>query len=344
MRLGLLVGTVGKRLKLDIERIKLAESLGFHSVWTGEAWGPDAFTQAAFVLAQTSKVKVGTSIVQMTARVPACTAQTALTMNQLFDGRFILGIGASGPQVVEGWHGVAFSKPLARTREYIEIVRRVMAREAPLTYEGYHYKLPYAGEDGTGLGKSLKCILEADTSIPIYTASITPKGLETSAEVADGVIPIWMDPDRFDVLGTGIHRGLEKGGKSLKDFAVAPFVHCNLGDDIDACRFPAKANMAFYIGAMGAKDKNFYTDYAIALGYEAEARKIQDLFLSGKRREATAVVPDELVDACHFSGPPDVIRERIKAWKAANQRHEVDELLLNCTQPEALELLAEEFF
>ncbi len=342
MKLGLIVGTVGKRLELDIERIKFAESLGFHSVWTGEAWGPDAITQAAFVLAQTETIKVGTSILQMTARAPTCTAQTALTMNQLSGGRFILGLGASGPQVVEGWHGAPFSRPLARTREYIDIVRQVFAREAPVTHEGMHYNLPYSGADGMGLGKSLKCILEADTSIPIYTASITPKGLETSAEVADGVIPIWMDPDRFDVLASGISKGLATSGRTLEDYAVAPFVRCTLGDDIDACRIPAKANMAFYIGAMGAKNKNFYTDYAVALGYASEAEEIQDLFLSGKRKEAMLDVPDELVDACHLVGPEERIRERLKAWKAANERHEVDELILFCEQPEALEILADE--
>ncbi len=342
MRIGLLVGSASKTLKLDMKRIRLAEDLGFHSVWTGEAWGPDAFTQAAYILAQTSRIKVGTSIVQMTARVPACTAQSAMTLGQLSDGRFILGIGASGPQVVEGWHGVPFKRPLARTKEYISIVRKVMAREAPLEHHGYHYDLPYGGEDGTGLGKSLKCILQEDTSIPIYTASITPQGLETSAEVADGVIPIWMNPERFDVLGEGINRGLQKSGKRLEDFAVAPFVHCNLGDDIEACRYPSKANMAFYIGAMGARDKNFYTDYAIALGYEEEARKIQDLFLSGQRKEAVEAVPDELADACHLNGPADVIRERLKAWKKARDKHEVDELLLSCNGPEALELLAAE--
>ena len=321
MKLGLLVDPARKKLKLDIERIKFAESLGFHSVWIGEAWGADAFTQAAYILAKTDRIKVGTSVAQMTARVPACTAQSAMTLDQLSEGRFIIGIGASGPQVVEGWHGLPFNRPLTRTKEYIAIMRQVMAREDRLQYQGYHYSLPYTGADGMGLGKPLKCLLEASTSIPIYTASITPKGLETSAEVADGTIPIWMNPERFDVLEDGISRGLEKSGRSLSDYAVAPLVHCNMGDDIDACRLLSKAHMAHYIGGMGAKDKNFYTDYARALGYEEEAEKIQDLFLSGEREEALAAVPDELVDACHLVGPPERIRERLKAWKEAHRNN-----------------------
>ena len=342
MKLGLLVDPASKKLKLDIERIKFAESLGFHSVWIGEASGPDAFTQAAYILAKTDRIKVGTSVAQMTARVPACTAQSAMTLDQLSEGRFILGIGASGPQVVEGWHGLPFNRPLTRTKVYIAIMRQVMAREDRLQYQGYHYSLPYTGADGMGLGKPLKCLLEASTSIPIYTASITPKGLETSAEVADGTIPIWMNPERFDVLEDGISRGLEKSGRSLSDYAVAPLVRCNMGDDIDACRLPSKAHMAHYIGGMGAKHKNFYTDYARALGYDEEAEKIQDLFLSGEREEALAAVPDELVDSCHLVGPPERIRERLKAWKEAHRNNQVDELLLSYNQPEALEVLAEE--
>ena len=341
MKLGLLVDPARKKLKLDIERIKFAESLGFNSVWIGEAWGADAFTQAAYILAQTDKIRVGTSVAQMTARVPACTAMSAMTLDQLSVGRFTLGIGASGPQVVEGWHGQPFNRPLTRTKEYIEIMRQVMAKEDTLQYQGYHYSLPYKGADGMGLGKPLKSLLEATTSIPIYTASITPKGLETSAEVADGTIPIWMIPERFDVLEGGISRGLEKSGRSLSDYSVAPLVHCYMGDDIDSCRLPSKAHLARYIGGMGARDKNFYTDYASVLGFEEEAEKIQDLFLAGRRDEAAAAVPDALVDACHLVGPAERIRERLNAWKEAHRNNQVNELLLTYNKPEALEVLAE---
>lgn len=341
MKLGLMM-PLRKDVSINMDRVKLAETLGFDSVWMGEAWGPDALTPAAYVLAQTEKIKVGTSILQMTARAPACTAQSAMTLNGLSKGRFILGLGASGPQVVEGWHGVPFGRPVTRLKEYVEILRKVMAREEKLEHKGFNYSLPYDGEDGTGLGKPLKILMPEDRSIPIYSASITPKGLEASAEVADGCIPIWMNPEQFDVLEPGIQSGLEKSGRTLKDFDVAPFVHVQMGDDIDACRLPSKANMAFYIGGMGAKNKNFYTDYACAQGYEEVALKIQDLFLSGKREEATMAVPDELVDACHLVGSEEMIRERLQAWKAAEAKNHVGTMLLNCRQPEAMELIAEE--
>jgi len=200
MKLGLLSGYSGKVVKLDMDGIKRAESMGYNSVWTAEAYGSDAVTPAAWILANTDKIKVGTAIMQMPARSPACTAMTAMTLNQLSNGRFLVGLGASGPQVVEGWHGVAYGRPVTRIKEYVEIMRKIMAREAPVEHQGFHYSLPYTGEDGTGLGKPLKSILQADPSIPIYTASITPRGLQGSAEVADGVFPIWMNPERYDVF------------------------------------------------------------------------------------------------------------------------------------------------
>ncbi len=342
MKLGLMSGYSGKVVNLDLDRIKLAESLGYDSVWTAEAYGSDAVTPAAWILANTDRIKVGTSIMQMPARTPACTAMTAMTLNQLSNGRFIVGLGASGPQVVEGWHGVAYGRPVTRIKEYISIMRKIMAREAPVEHQGYHYSLPYQGEDGTGLGKPLKSILQADTSIPIYTASITPKGLEGSAEVADGVFPIWMNPERYDVFEEPISKGLDKAGKTLADYDIAPFVTCIVGDDIHACRQPIKGNMALYIGGMGARDKNFYNDYAKALGFEDAARKIQDLFLSGKKDEAMAAVPDELVDAVHLVGPAERIRERLQAWKEAGARGHVGSMLIGAGQPEALELIASE--
>lgn len=342
MKLGIISGYSGKVIDLGIDRIKQAESMGYESVWTAEAYGSDAVTPASWILANTEKIKVGTAIMQMPARTPACTAMTAMTLNQLSGGRFILGLGASGPQVVEGWHGVAYGRPITRLKEYISIVRKILAREAPVEFEGFHYNLPYNGEDGTGLGKPLKSILQADTSIPIYTASITPRGLQASAEVADGVFPVWMNPERFDVFEDSINKGLEKGGRSLKDYDVAPFVTCVMGDDLEKCRMPIKGNMALYIGGMGARDKNFYNDYAKALGFEEAANKIQDLYLSGKREEAMAAVPDELVDAVHLVGPRERIRERLQAWKEAGKKGHVGSMLIGSGQPEALELIASE--
>ena len=344
MELGLLAGAFGSQMKLPIDRIRQAESAGFTSVWTAEAYGSDAVTPAAWILAQTEKIKVGTAIMQMPARSPAMTAMTAMTLNQLSGGRFLVGLGPSGPQVIEGWHGVAYGRPLTRTKEYVEIMRKLFAREAPVTHDGYHYQLPYRGEDGTGLGKALKSILAADTSIPIYTASISSKGVECSAEVADGVFPVWMNPERFDVFEDAIDRGLAKAGngKSLDDFKVMPFVTVVMGDDVEQCRTPVKRNMALYIGGMGARDKNFYNDYAKRLGFEAAAVKIQDLYLSGRRDEAMAAVPAELIDACHLVGPADRIRDRLQRWREAGKRGHVSSMLLGCQQPEALALVAEE--
>ncbi len=342
MKLGLLSGYSGKIVELDIEGIKLAESMGYDSVWTAEAYGSDAVTPAAWILANTTKIKVGTAIMQMSARSPACTAMTAMTLNQLSNGRFIVGLGASGPQVVEGWHGVAYGKPVTRVKEYVSIMKQIFARKAPVEHEGFHYSLPYNGSDGTGLGKPLKSILQADTSIPIYTASITPKGLEASAEVADGVFPVWMDPERFDVFEAPINQGLDKAGKTMQDYDVAPFVTCVMGDDLAHCRMPIKGNMALYIGGMGARDKNFYNDYTKALGYEAAAAKIQDLYLSGKKDQAMAAVPDELVDAVHLVGPAGRIKERLQVWKEAASRGQVGSMLIASNQMEALELIASE--
>ena len=342
MKLGFLAGYSGKVINIDIDKIKRAESMGYDSVWTAEAYGSDAVTPAAWVLAQTDKIKVGTAIMQMPGRSPACTAMTAMTLNQLSNGRFILGLGASGPQVVEGWHGVAYGKPVTRIKEYVSIVKKIMAREEPVQHQGFHYSMPYTGEDGTGLGKPLKSILQADNDIPIYTASITPRGLTGSAEVADGVFPIWMNPDRFDVLQAPIQKGLDKAGKTLMNYDIAPFVTCIMGDDIDACRMPVKGNMALYIGGMGARGKNFYTDYTSALGFEDAAIKIQDLYLAGKKDEAMAAVPDELVDACALVGPESVIRERLQAWKKAGDKGHVSSMMIGSGQAAALEVIASE--
>jgi F420-dependent oxidoreductase-like protein len=342
MKLGLLGGYGGKMIQVDIDRIKYAESLGYDSIWTAEAYGADAVTPAAWILAQTDKIKVGTSIMQMPARSPACSAMTAMTLNQLSNGRFIVGLGASGPQVVEGWHGVAYGRPITRTKEYISIMKKVFAREAPVEHDGFHYSLPYSGDDGTGLGKALKSILQADKDIPIYTASITPNGLAGSAEVADGVFPIWMDPAKPEVLLPHIEKGLAKSERTMMDYDIAPFITCIMGDDINACRQPIKGNMALYIGGMGARDKNFYNDYCKALGFEDAAVKIQDLYLSGRKDEAMAAVPDELVDACHLVGPAEHIREQLARWKEAGANGIVGSMLIGSGQSEALKVIAEE--
>jgi F420-dependent oxidoreductase-like protein len=343
MKLGLLVGYSPATMSVPMDMIKQVESLGFSSVWTAEAWGSDAVSPAAWILAQTEQIKVGTAIMQMPGRTPAMTAMTAMTLYSLSKGRFILGLGPSGPQVVEGWHGVPYGRPLTRTREYISIVRKILAREERVIHEGYHYQLPYKGEGATGLGKPLKSILYGDPALKIYTASISPKGMECAGEVADGVFPVWMNPARFDIFEESLEKGFAKagGGKGLHDFDVAPFVTTIMSDDLDQCRMPIKANMALYIGGMGAREKNFYNDYAKRLGYEEAAVKIQDLYLDGKKAEAAAAVPDELVDDVALVGPEDRIRDRLQIWKEAGKKGHVGSMLIGGGGP-ALRILAEE--
>ncbi len=335
----------GPKIQLKIDLIRLAESLGYDSAWTAEAYGNDAVTTATWIAAKTEKIKVGTAIMQMPARTPAMTAMTATTLNQLSEGRFILGLGPSGPQVVEGWHGVPYGKPLTRTREYIEIVRQIWAREKPLEFVGEMYEIPYRGEGASGLGKPLKSILHGDPNIPIYTASISPKGLACAAEVADGVIPMMYDPERYDeLLKPHLEQGFARasGPKSLENFDVMVSSTVIVSDDVEKAMMPVKANLALYIGGMGARDKNFYNDYAKRMGFEEAAVKIQDLYLAGQKNEAIAAVPDALVDATSMIGPEGKIRERLQAWKAAGERREVAVLNVGAMQPEAFEIVAEE--
>lgn len=344
MRLGLVHGSSGKTFSVDMERVLEAERLGYHSVWTSESYGSDAITPASWILARTTKIQVGTGIIQMGARAPAMAAMTAATLQAMSGNRFILGIGPSGPQVIEGWYGVPYGKPLTRTREYIEIVRKVLAREAPLTHDGYHYQIPKTGEGTTGLGKPLKSILHGDPSMKVYTAAITPAGLRTAGELADGVIPIYMNPEKFEVFGDDLAKGFAKagGGKSLKDFDVAPYVNVEMGDDLEACRAPIKAQLALYIGGMGARDKNFYNDLAKRLGYEEAAVKIQDLYLDGKREEAAAAVPNDLIDDIAFVGPKERMRERLTPWKAAGKAGKIGTMIIRKASVEELRFFAEE--
>ena len=344
MKLGFLLGYSGKEVSIPIDLIKQAESMGFDSVWTAEAYGNDAVTAASWVLAQTEKIRVGTAIMQMPARTPAMCAMTAMSLHQLSGGRFIAGLGASGPQVVEGWHGVPYGKPVTRTKEYIEIMRKIMGREGPVEFDGKMYQLPNKGEGTTGLGKPLKSILSACPDIPIYTASITPAGLRCAGEVADGVFPVWMDPEKYDILGEHLQEGFDRAGngKSLKDFDVAPFVTVAANDDLDAAFDSLRPWIGLYIGGMGAKGKNFYHDYATRLGFGEVATRIQDLYLEGKKAEAEALVPNELLDAVALVGPHDRIRERLSVWREAGKRGEVGSMLLGVGDPAIMELFAQE--
>jgi F420-dependent oxidoreductase-like protein len=339
MRLGLMVGYSGSQVAIDMGLIKEAETLGYESVWTAEAYGSDAVSPLAWIGAQTSKIKLGTAIMQLPGRSPANTAMTAMTIDALSGGRFILGLGTSGPQVVEGWHGVPFDKPLTWMREYITIVRSIFQREKALTFDGARYQIPYRGPGATGLGKPLKSILHGRKEIPILSGSMAPKGQELAAEIADGILLTCMHPERFDVIEKNLNEGFAKTGgkKSLAGFEIAPAVAVIIGDDLDACRLPLKMSLALYIGGMGAKEKNFYGEYIRRVGFEAEAVKIQELYLAGKRQEAIEAVPDALVDTLHLVGPKERIRDRFQAWKASK----VTTMIVGTAQPEAVRLMAE---
>ena len=344
MKLGFLLGYSGKHIHIPIDLIKQAESMGYDSVWTAEAYGNDAVTAATWVLAQTEKIRVGTAIMQMPARTPAMCAMTAMSLDQLSGGRFIVGLGASGPQVVEGWHGVPYGKPVTRTKEYIKIMRKIFGREGPVEFDGSMYQMPNKGEGTTGLGKPLKSILEGNPDIPIYTASITPAGLRCAGEVADGVFPVWMDPQKYDVIGDYLGEGFDRAGdgKGLDSFDVAPFVSVAMNDDLDAAFDSLRPWLALYIGGMGAKGKNFYHDYATRMGFGEAASKIQDLYLSGKKQEAEALVPNELLDSVALVGSKDRIKDRLGPWKEAGKRGEVGTMLLGVHDTEVLELFAQE--
>ena len=343
MKLGMGLGYSPAKLEIPMDDILAAEELGFESVWAAESYGSDAVSVAAYVLASTSTIKVGTAIMQMQARTPTMTAMTAMSLNALSDNRFLLGLGPSGPQVVEGWYGQAYGRPLTRTKEYISIVRKIIERKEHLVHEGHHYQIPYTGEGSSGLGKPLKSILHSTDDLKIYTASITPAGLRCAGEVADGVFPIWMNPEKFDLIGQYVEEGFQKAAedKSYNGFDVAPFVPVAMGD-VDFCTMAMKPMFALYIGGMGAKSKNFYNDYAKRLGYEEAAETIQDLYLSGKKEEATMAVPNELVDECALIGPPERIKERLQLWKALDKTGKIGTLVLGNANKKSMEVIANE--
>lgn len=320
MRLGMMLGYSGAKIDLPLDLIREADHLGVYAVWSAEAYGSDALTPLAWLAAQTQQIRLGTAIMQMPARTPAMSAMSAITLDQLSGGRFLMGLGLSGPQVVEGWHGQAYGKPLVRTREYINIVRQVFAREAPLSFDGDYYQIPYQGEDATGLGKPLKSIIHGRADIPIYLAAIGPKNVTLAAEIADGWLPIFFSPERYnDTYKAQIEAGFAKAGhgKSLANFDIAPSVAVSVSDDLESALNQFKPMLALYIGGMGAKGKNFYYDLACRYGYEAAADEIQALYLEGKRAEAVAAVPNALVDEISLCGPRERIRERLEMWKSS---------------------------
>ncbi len=344
MRLGLNIGLVGSNIKSLMPLIKEAEELGFHSVWTAEAYGSDAVTPLTWIAANTERIKVGSAIMQMPARTPAMTAMTCATLDILSEGRMLLGLGLSGPQVVEGWHGQPFSQPLERTREYVDIVRTILRRESRLEHHGDCYNIPYAGPDATGLGKPLKLLLHPlRPDVPIYIAALGPKNVELAAEIADGWLPVFFSPYKPDVYMNSVNAGFEAAKKhsgatkTLSDFDIAPIVPVFVGDDVTACRNQAKPFLAHYIGLMGTRDKNFYKVLATRYGYGEAADQIQDLALAGDKDAATAAVPDELVDEIALCGPKSRIAERLEIWLKSG----ITTLVVSTYDPTAIRVLAE---
>jgi len=289
--------------------VQQAEKLGYDTVWTAEAYGSDAITPLAYLASVTDRIRLGTGICQLSARSPAAMAMTAMTLDHLSNGRFILGLGVSGPQVVEGWYGQPFSKPLARTREYIDIIRQVLVREQPVTNDGPHYTLPFTGEGSWGLGKGLKSIthpLRAD--LPIFLGAEGPKNVALTAEIADGWLPLYYSPYRQDVYSASL-------SNAKPDFEIAQTLVVNVTDDVEQGLLPIKHMLALYIGGMGAKDRNFHKELVSRMGFEAATENIQELYLSGKKLEAAMAVPSALADEISLVGPADRIRDRIQAWR-----------------------------
>jgi F420-dependent oxidoreductase-like protein len=283
-----------------------AERLGYDSAWAAESWGTDVVTVLSWLGATTTTLKLGAGIMQIPARTPAMAAMTAATLDLMSGGRVLLGFGTSGPQVVEGWHGQPFGKPLARTREYVSIVRAAIARQL-VEHHGDQYEIPYSGEDATGLGKPLKLMMHPHRSeIPIYLAAIGPKNVQLAFEIADGWIPVWVSPEKMEIP-------TPKPGFDIAAFAVPVAI----SDDLQAARDFVKPHLALYVGGMGAKGTNFYNALVSRYGYEAEAREIQELYLGGKKMEAIAAVPDALVDEVALVGPKERVAERLEAWKAS---------------------------
>jgi F420-dependent oxidoreductase-like protein len=337
MRLGLQLGYEDPASAVALG--EEADRLGFHSVWTSEAYGSDAVSPLAWLAGRTSHIALGTAIMQMPARSPATTAATMATLDRLSGGRVLLGLGTSGPQVAEGWHGQAFGRPLERTREYVDIVRTILRREQPLEHHGAHYDIPYTGPGATGLGRPLKLILHPDrTSVPVYLAAIGPRNVELTAEIADGWLPIFFSPERFaEVHAPGLEAGFLRRGGRPEDFDVAPLVPVVVTDDVVAGRNFLRPMLALYVGGMGARGQNYYNRLAARYGFEAEAAEIQELYLDGKKAEAAAAVPDALLDEVALVGDRARIGDRLAAWRECG----ATTLIIQARQPEALRVMAE---
>jgi len=340
MKLGLSIGYSRAQLDIPVALVQRAEALGYDSVWTAEAYGSDAVTPLAFLAAKTSRIKLGTGIMQLAARTPANAAMSAATVDAMAGGgRFIAGIGVSGPQIVEGWYGQAWGKPYYRMKDYVAIMRKIFAREAPVTHEGREISLPYTGEGSAGLAKPLKSILHMNPNIPIYLATGSESTVKLTAEIADGWLPMGFMPGAMAEYRPWLEGGFRRAGngKGFHNFTIQGSVHVEVSDDVKAALQRLKPEVALYVGGMGHKTKNFHNDIMVRRGYGDAARRIQELYLGGAKDEAIAAVPDEWVDLKSLVGPPARIKQRYRAWEDSG----ADSLSVRSRQPEAIEVMAQ---
>ena len=340
MKLGLGIGYSGSKLRVPIERIKLAEHLGYDSVWTAEAYGSDAITPLAWIAAQTERIRLGTGIMQLAGRAPAMCAMQAQTVDALAGGgRVIAGLGVSGPQIVEGWYGEPWGKPYWRLRDYIQIMRKVNLREDPVTHDGREYQLPFTGEGALGIGKPLMSIMHTNRELPIWMGSGREATVKLTAELCDGWLPMHFVPGRMDHYRPWVEEGFRRAGngKSWKDFEIQAGGRVIITDDVKAALAESKPGIALYVGGMGHKDLNFHNEHMVQRGYPDVAERVQELYLAGRKQEAIAAIPDEYVDDAGLYGSVDRIEQRWGAWADSG----ITGFTVNTHQEEAVELTAD---
>lgn len=339
MKLALAIGYSGAQMDLPVKLVQRAEELGYDSVWTAEAYGSDALSPLAYLAAVTSRIKLGSGIIQLAARTPANAAMTAATIDAMAGGgRMMLGIGVSGPQIVEGWYGQPWGRPYYRIKDYVAIIRKIWAREEPVTHEGKEISLPYEGEGSAGLAKPLKSILHMNPDIPIFLGTGNEASVRLTGEIADGWLPLGFVPGSLPEYLPWLEEGFKRAGngKSLDNFEILTNCHVHVEDDVQAALDAMKPEVALYVGGMGARGKNFHKDLMTRRGFGDAAERIQELYLAGRKEEATAAVPDEWVDQKSLVGPPARIIERFRAWEDSG----ATTLAVRSKQPEAVEVMA----
>jgi F420-dependent oxidoreductase-like protein len=340
MKLGLSIGYSKAQLEIPVRLVQRAEELGYDSVWTAEAYGSDAVTPLAFLAGQTKRIRLGTGIMQLAARTPANAAMCAGTVDALAGGgRFIAGLGVSGPQIVEGWYGEPWGRPYYRLKDYVAIMRKIFKREEPVTHAGREISLPYTGEGAAGVGKPLKSILHMNPDIPIYLATGNESTVKLTAEIADGWLPMGFVPGAMEEYRPWLEEGFRRAGngKTLRDFDIQTSVHVEVNDDVKTALAKLKPEVALYVGGMGHRDKNFHKDQMVRRGFAEAADRIQELYLAHRKEEATAAVPDEWVDLKSLVGPPARIKQRFRAWEESGATG----MTVRSRQPEAIEVMAE---